>query len=215
MSRTRNCSSLSAPREFEITLQETGGCWNLWCCCTLRWETSQWCLQEASYKAKQWGLENFLSVPQLLTPTKAVCCQRLPWVRDHSFSTYSWRTREERLESCMPLLPVELGALWVRVSWHKSPNMKALFWNSLFGGTMPAKFVTFSFAYLFTSFLDWLTRVFSFSLRGVAFWADFFPSLSADWWGCSWFSAPVPLLTLMDVWVCLCSSYSQLDQHPS
>lgn len=63
---------------------------------------------------------------------------------------------------------------------------------------MPAKFVTFGFSCLFSSFLDGLTCVFSFSLQGVAFWADFFLSLSADWWGCARLSPPVPPLTLMD-----------------
>lgn len=69
-----------------------------------------------------------------------------------------------------------------------------------------------SFSCLFTSFLDWLTYVFSSSLGGVAFWGDFFlhcqqiMETEPD-------SAPVPLLTLMDVWVCHCSSYSQPGLH--
>lgn len=71
------------------------------------------------------------------------------------------------------------------------------------------------FSCFFTSFLDWLTYVFSFSLGGVAFWGDFFPSLSADCGGWAWFSAPVPLLTLMDAGVCHCSSYSRHGQHLS
>lgn len=75
--------------------------------------------------------------------------------------------------------------------------------------------MTFSFSCLSTSFLGWLTYVFSFSLGGVAFWGDFFLSLSADYEGWAWLSAPVILLTLMDAWVCHCSSYSQHDQQLS
>lgn len=74
--------------------------------------------------------------------------------------------------------------------------------------------MTSSFSCLFTSFLDWLTYVFSFSLGGCLLgW--FFPSLSADYGGWAWLSAPVPVLTLMDAWVCHSSSYSQHGQPRS